>query len=234
MKKITAVVASVLTLTAILSTKADTISLWNFQTPNSTNALLTAGTATSVSGMLADVGTGTASGVHASAAAWSSPAGNGSTNSFSVNTWAIGDYFQFATSTVDYTGIGISFDATRSATGPSTMSLNYSTDGINFTQFGANFIVLTNGGASGLPSWSVTTPNSGYTVSFDLTSVSALDNAANVYFRITDVTAPGGSGGTLRLDNVIISGTPSVPEPSTIAFATLGGLACLVAMRRKH
>src|SRR5262249_25623965 len=63
----------------------------------------------------ASAGTGSASGTHASSAtAWgnagASIAGNGSAQSFSSNTWAVGDYYQFQTSTLGLSNIGIQFD----------------------------------------------------------------------------------------------------------------------------
>src|SRR5882724_206108 len=76
------------------------------------------GTSTTLGGLSPETGAGTASGVHASAATWSSPAGNGSAHSFSVNTWAVGDYFQFQTSTLGLNNILVSFDQTSSGTGP--------------------------------------------------------------------------------------------------------------------
>jgi hypothetical protein len=62
-----------------------------------------------------------------------------------------------------------------------------------------------------------------------------------VYFRIVDQSATTagainggnvGTGGTGRVDNFIVNAT-LVPEPSTIALAALGGLACLFGLRRK-
>ena len=67
----------------------------------------------------ADTGVGTGSGVHAAATTnWTTPAGNGSGNSFAASNWAVGDYFQFTLSTVGSTNIFATFGMTRSGTGP--------------------------------------------------------------------------------------------------------------------
>jgi len=42
-----------------------------------------------------------------------------------------------------------------------------------------------------------------------------------------------GNDHSLAIDNFSITAT-AVPEPATVALASLGGLACLVAMRRKR
>src|SRR6266446_9928561 len=65
-----------------------------------------------------EVGSGSASGLHAGAAVYSSPAGNGSAHSYSANTWAVGDYWQFQTSTLGFSGIALSWDQASSSTGP--------------------------------------------------------------------------------------------------------------------
>ena len=94
----------------------------------------------------ADSGSAVASGVHTSAStAWSSPAGNGSTQSFSSNNWAFssingaglatGSYYQF--SGIDTTGLptvafpvlNLTFDQTSSGTGPGQFQIQYSIDG---------------------------------------------------------------------------------------------------------
>jgi hypothetical protein len=75
-----------------LSNKAQTIAQWTFETTFGGIS----GTGTSLTGILPEVGTGSASGVHAAAATiWSSPSDNGSAHSFSANTWAVGDYWKY-------------------------------------------------------------------------------------------------------------------------------------------
>ena len=196
--------------------------------------------------LLAEAGLGAgvavATGVHASSSAvWSTPAGNGSTKSFSVNNWAVGDYFQFRTSSSGYTGITLGWDQTGSSSGPTNFSLLYSTDsGASFTQFSAYAIVKS---TTGLINYSDSTTGNGWSTtktaintsfSYDFSSITGLDNNSNIVFRlsqlnnITTGTTTVAAGGTGRIDNVII--TASVPEPSAGALIVLGG-AALVAVR---
>jgi len=115
--------------------------------------------------------------------------------------------------------------------------LFYSVNGSSYTQFGANYSVLAN--ASPNPVWNTTTYQAVYTSSIDLSSVTALDNAATVVFRLVDMSTTSANGGTVaaagtdRVDNFTVSATP-VPEPSTLALGLVGGFTCWVALRRKR
>src|ERR1700744_5961826 len=87
--------------------QAATLATWNFETSQP----LTAGP------LAAEIGTGSALGHHASAAAvYSTPAGNGSSHSFSSNNWSVGDYYQFSVSTLGDTDVSFSWDQTSSST----------------------------------------------------------------------------------------------------------------------
>jgi hypothetical protein len=224
MKKKILALASILTITAISTASAQTIAQWTFEI----NTPADLPDSATIGGIAADFGVGTASGVHASAATdWTTPAGNGSANSLSANTWAVGDYFQFTLSTVGYSGIGVSFDQTGSNTGPRDFDLSYSTDGSSFTSF-ATYSLINGGWSSGAPT---ALPTS---YSFDLSSIGSLDNAGLVYFRLVNnsTTSISGAtvatGGTGRIDNFTVS---VVPEPASGALIGLGLLA-LVARRR--
>jgi hypothetical protein len=178
------------------------IATWTFETS------APSASATTISSIAAEVGTGTASGRHANSSAWSSPVGNGSAKSFSANTWASGDYFQFQVSTTGRSGISFSFDANRSNTGPASCKLQYSTDGTSYTDYGSVFSI------NAVTSWSSTssTPSR---YSFDLSSISNINNQGNVYFRIV-ATAPatGNTGsGSFRVDNVSVNYSET-PRPS--------------------
>jgi VCBS repeat-containing protein len=194
---------------------ATTIAQWTFESPNNPAGATAAIYPNSIPPA---TGTGNAGGAHASTSTvWSTPAGNGSTLSFSSNTWAIGDYYQFAVSTSNYTGIQVSWDQTRSSTGPATFKLAYSTDGTTFTDFGSPYTIS-------VVTWSTTTPVSTSSFAFDLTAVTAIDNQANVYFRLIDTVAPGGSGGTNRVDNFTVSGTPAADvAPSVLSTTPTNG-----------
>ena len=209
---------------------------WTFETYNAANLTAATGPA-----LLAEAGLGAgvavATGVHASSsAAWSNPAGNGSVESFSVNNWAVGDYFQFRTSSSGYAGITLGWDQTGSSTGPTNFSLLYSTDsGVNFTQFATYAVVKSvnfSDGTTGT-SWSATKTATNTSFSYDFSSITGLDNNSNIIFRlaqlnnITTGTSTVQTAGTGRIDNVIIT---AVPEPSSGALLVLGGVS-LVAIR---
>ncbi|HET9906365.1 MAG TPA: ExeM/NucH family extracellular endonuclease [Anaerolineales bacterium] len=180
---------------------ATTIAQWTFESPNNPAG---ATAATYPNAIAPATGTGNAGGVHASSSTvWSTPAGNGSTLSFSSNNWAIGDYYQFSTSTSTYTDIQVSWHQTRSSTGPSDFKLAYSTDGTNFTDFDTYTIPANTWSTSG-------SPVVGSIFTRDLSAVTSIDNQANVYFRLISTSAAGGTGGTNRVDNFTVSGEPIV------------------------
>lgn len=222
----TAVAASlvaVLAMSGVASATPITIARWTFEAPN----VPADSTGQSSGPWNPATGSGSASGVHASAStAWSNPNGNGSTDSFSSNNWAIGDYYQFQVATTGLTGIGISFDQNRSGTGPSGFDLQYRAGSSGaFTTFGSYVVPQV--------TWTSTTPAfpASTSFSYDLSSVSSLNGQAEVFFRLTATSAPTSTGGTNRIDNVQITG---VPEPSTVGLAIAGGLglAGLAARRR--
>lgn len=233
------VLTAAVAVVSVFSAKADIIADWTFQTSASTNNIVGAGKTpgTTQSGISADIGLGTASGSHASAStAWSTPSGNGSTNSWSANNWAAGDFFQFSVSTVGYKDITLSYDQTGSATGPGLFIFQYSTDGLNFTPVGGN-------NALSVSTWNPGTHMSGFNFAYDLSAISALNNAASVFFRVVDQapTTGGainggnvGTTGTDRIDDFIVNGVVNVPEPSSLALGLVGGLAWLAALRRKR
>jgi hypothetical protein len=217
----------VLSSIPMLYATADTLATWSFET----SAPAAAGPYSP------EIGSGSASGSHASTATYSTPAGNGSSHSFSANTWAVGDYWEFDVSTLNYTAIQISFDQTSSNTGPGTYGLFYSVNGGAYTQIGANYTVLAN--ASPNPTWNATTSSSVFTFTPDLSSTgTALNNDTTVSFRLYDQSTVSANGGTVagtgtdRVDNFVVFATP-VPEPATMTLAAVGGIACLVAFRRK-
>lgn len=206
-----------------LSASAAVVTSWTFET--NFLATTTSDTTTGPS-LAAEVGTGTATGLHASAASdWSSPAGNGvgSLHSYSVNTWAVGDYFQFSTSTVGITeGITVSFDANGSGTGPAAFSLQYNA-GAGYVEAGTYTI------PSGV-SWTTSAyfPTTHFV--FDLSGVPTLSNNAAVSFRLVDTSTTSISGGTVaaggtsRVDNFTVA---TIPEPTTALLSAIGALALL-------
>jgi hypothetical protein len=193
-------------------------------------------TGNQINGISADIGLGTASGFHASSStAWSSPTGNGSDHSLSSSFWGAGDYYQFQTSTLGYSSVTLSFNQTGNSTGPKNFILSYSLDGNSFTTVGSPYSVLLNGGAPN-PAWNSGAGSGAYIFNYDLSAVSSLDNAQNVYFRLSaaDAAAIGGGSvdgsGSSLLDNFVVAATP-VPEPSMLALIGVG-LAGLMIVRK--
>jgi hypothetical protein len=229
--------AGIITLTTVQNIKADVLAGWTFQTSTSTNVLFPAlGTHTSFTNVPSDFGSGFASGLHSSTSTvFSSPAGNGSTNSVSANFWSVGDYYQFAVSSVGYENLTISFGQVGSGTGPRDFSLQYSTDGSTYTPFTSYSL------PSSPTSWNVNTSNSASAFSFDLSSITGLANNSAAAFRLVDNSTTAINGGTVgtagsdRVDDIFISGTViTVPEPSTLALAAFGGVAALIAFRKRN
>ncbi|MEX2310316.1 MAG: hypothetical protein WD738_22300 [Pirellulales bacterium] len=183
---------------------AATIASWTFETipPSSAGPISP------------DEGSGSGTAVHSTPNSFSNPSGNGSPESWNSDSWAVGDYYQFQVSTLGKTGIVISWDQTRSSSGPGNASpsnqnfrLQYSTDGTNFTN-AVDYLVP-------VITWNNTTANTASMYSQDLSSVAALNNQANVYFRLTAILPPLNSGGQSRVDNVTVTG---IPEPISLVL----------------
>ncbi|MDR5172370.1 PEP-CTERM sorting domain-containing protein [Methylobacillus flagellatus] len=223
--------------------QADTIADWTFERP------VYYGTSTSVP-YAADAGNGTLNIFHSKSGSTYFTAngpgvGNGSYGSVRTSNWSVGDYYQFAVSTVGFESIVLDWDQT-SGGGPLNWALQYSTDGSTFTDF-ASYQVLHNG-AQGTSVWtSAGNPNPAYHLSYDLSSVVELNHHETVYFRLVDTSDiktvwnnPNGSSGVSSssyswVDNFAVTGTAvaAVPEPSTWALMLIGlGFAAGAARRR--
>lgn len=108
-----------------------------------------------------------------------------------------GYYVDFFVPTIGRNSIQLNFDYRATGTGPQNIEIHYSTNGgAIFDPFGSPQPL---------------TRNSNYhTLSLDFSSISALDDNANVVFRIYGYFATG-SGGRLNLDNVTFVGNCIVP-----------------------
>ncbi len=224
------VAASVITAGAVsMSASAALVAGWSM--PTAVAAATTGSNYNYGAANLGDATSGTKlSGYHAATATtWSSPAGNGSTYSLSSNNWAIGDYYQVSLSTTGYADpITLSFDQTRSSTGPATFEVFMSTDGgTDFNTVLAPYTVVQAGLAgTGTTTWNTVTNQAGFTTT--ISGLSWAAGQASVIFRIQS-TVTTAAAGTNRVDNInIYSG--AVPTPGAIALL---GVAGLVGRRRR-
>ena len=212
---------------ASLGAQATVLDQWTF---NSSNLTPFTGTGTA-----SYVGTAAASS-GAFAAGVSGASNDKAWNTASYAAQGAGDKtrgVQFSISTLGFENIVFSYDSKHSGTASAYEQVQYSLNGTTFVDLGVPF-------GSGTNQNFIT----GRTI--DLSSIAATDNQAHVYFRIVSTFNPGTSsyigtgsgystGGTMRFDNVTISGTAlaPVPEPETYALM-LAGLAGIgfVARRR--
>ena len=246
------------TLATIQTINAQTIAQWTFETTaNTTGLILAPGAGNSPGTVQADNGlnynVSTASGLHATAATYSAPAGDldptiaglasgtsgpgnpgssaanasPSLHGFGVNNWSANDYWSFTTSTLGFTSVTVAFDQAGSSTGPANFGLSYSINGGTFTSF-TNYSVA-------LSTWNTTTADPS---SLSFAGGGVFDNASSITFRLVDLNATSIGGGTVgtagtdRVDNFTV--VSAVPEPSTVVLASMAGIACLVAMLRKR
>lgn len=209
------------------SSFGDILSSWTFQTTPPT----TSGPHTADSGFFAASSFASTN----SGGTISSPAGNGSSNSFSSNGWNAGEYYQFSTNTVGFDAITVSYAQAASGTGPRDFQFQFSTDGTNFTNFGAGYVGPT-------ADFNATTPNSANVLSFDLSSITALNNSSLSVFRVAVVGSASenngtiAAGGTFRVDDFTVNGISitAVPEPTSIALLSVAGFAGLAASYRRR
>jgi hypothetical protein len=205
---------------------ADVITSFTFET--SGLAISTSVTGATYGPLVAESGIGSAYGSHTAAGTvYSSPSGNGSLHSFSANVWAAGDYYQFNVPTSGFQNIIASFDQASSATGPHTFAFEYSlTGGQNATDFSVVGTYTVGNSTGTTPtSFAPGTSVAGFNRLFDLSSVTGLNDNSTALFRIVESDTTTATGGTDRIDNVVISGTPlgGTPEPASIALVGVAG-----------
>jgi len=224
------VAASLITAGAVsMSASAALVAGWSM--PTAVAAAITGSNYTYGAADLGELTSGTSlSGYHfLPATTWSSPAGNGSAYSLSSNNWTTGDYYQVSLSTTGYADpITISFDQTRSSTGPATFAVLMSVDGgASFTTVLASYAVVQAGLAgTGTTSWNSVTNQAGFTTT--ITGLTAAAGQASLIFRIQSTVTPA-PGGTNRVDNITVY-SGAVPAPGAIALL---GVAGLVGRRRR-
>jgi hypothetical protein len=216
-----------LTLALATSTQAATIASWGFEV-NVPSPV----TGPSITGLAPDIGSGSASGVHVSGlTSFTVPVGNGSAHSLSADNWAIGDYWQFHVSTLGFQNIQLRFDQAASGLGATNFNLLVSTNGINFSAVFSNLGVPQNsggfGGGGGV--WNSTTYLPAYTRNLDLSSITAFNNANDLYFRLAS-NIPGAQ--TSQIDNFVVTGV-AVPEPASAALLVTAATVLVYRRRQK-
>lgn len=123
-------------------------------------------------------------------------------------------YIELFVPTSGRNSIGLTFDYRTSNTGPSILEFHYSTDGINFVLLGSP-ITLT----------PTSTGNTFYPLSFDLSTITGVNDNGSATFRLYGYGA-GGASGTLRLDNITFTGNclfpanTDTPSPTNTATST--------------
>ncbi len=100
------------------------------------------------------------------------------------------DYLEFQVDTSGMNAILFSFKSRVSGNGPKALTVQYSTNGSPFVDLESRTLVADS-------AW--------YTLNFDFSSASALNNQPAVTFRLYGYNA-GGTTGTWRLDNITFSG----------------------------
>lgn len=132
-----------------------------------------------------------------------------------------------------YNNVIVQLDLRTSNTASRFYRFEYTTDGSTFTSAGVSNAVITSAGGD---TWN-------NNLTFNLSSIAAVNNNANFGFRVVSIFDPAGSGyvaanpasnyattGTVRFDMVEVNAQP-VPEPATM-LALGAGIAAIAARRR--
>lgn len=162
-----------------------------------------------------------------------------SSGSTEISNWYMGgtglgygsdDYMQFAVSSAGWGDMELSFRLRASNTGSGEWQLQYSTDGETFENFstGTYSYSYYSSSGSGTASGSVTdgvtktSMNPGEYIEFTFDVPEGAENAENLYIRLVpSTTVAAGSGksisssGTVRIDSVVLSGSPIVSDEIT-------------------
>ncbi len=222
-----------------LVSAADTIALWNFNSPVPDGS-------SSTGSVEPAIGTGTASALGGVSAGFADGTGSGDPATGDDTGWSISSFatqgtgnlergVQFAVSTVGYSDIVVRWDQRHSNTAARDVRFQYSVSGLAFVDFGP-LLTAESGGV-----WTL-----GRTV--DLSPIVAANDNAAFVVRIMASFAGGsenyaasqpgstyGTTGTWRFDMVTISGTAiPVPEAAGFPAGVVLAVGAAVACRRRR
>jgi hypothetical protein len=116
-----------------------------------------------------------------------------------ANSTANGKSVIFKFTTLGYQGVLLSFSTRGTATGFNAHTWEWSTDNVTYTAFGTN---------------TANTTSTFLQKTIDMTAVTAVNNAPNVYIKLT-VSGATSSAGNNRIDNFVIKATDVTPPIST-------------------
>jgi hypothetical protein len=206
--------------------RAAVIAAWTFE--NVTIPTTTGSTGPSVAPSTMIIGdTGNAFGVHANSATnWGPATGNGSATGYSSDHWSVGDYFEFDFSPLNLANMALSFDTVGSASAPGNFQVETTTNGSSWSDL-ANGTYTVNVNS---PPWTSGSVTAGDSYSFTLPN-------GTIGVRLVDdsTTSVGGgtagNAGSIRVDNVVITG--DLPEPASIGMLSVGLLGVGWSRRRR-
>ena len=205
-----ATLAGLLTIPGVA--RADELALWNF---NDMDVIVDRGAGTlTTTANVANVGFSSGLSLLAQ---MGDPAGSSLAIQSSRNNGSILDLH---VSTVGFDAIGIQVAFQRNATGFNYIAMQYSIDGFNFIS-----LVSTNGVNQ--------EPTEG-SISFDFNAPAVVANQPIFTVRFI-IDGASDANGLIRLDNILISGTPTAaPEPATLLLMATGLFGAVAARRRRR